>query len=202
MDENVNLTLPSVHMTRSAVLIIILGVYEAFRKEGFGMVFGSCPTRNRDYYSITHAIAPQLLSKRSYTSLELHERGRKKIKEFVEKTRGLFPSCLGYYHSHTEYMGVKPTSEMSDIDVQSVKSEKLPLEVLIAVSSRNKKKAYLPWEVLEDGSLRGSLLGLNFHFNVFTLVDEENSLLGKRPEGLRIVAPKAIKTLNRVHKNK
>ena len=169
MDESPNQIKP-VHITRSAILVMIMDTYEAFRKECLGAIFGSKPTRSRDYYAITHAIPPQLLPKRAYKGIEIHERGRKKIDELIEKTKGLYPAQLGNYHSHTEHMGVKPIPEMSDDDIKSTKSFKFPLEVIIAVSLRNKKKAYLPWEILEDGGLRGSLLNLNFHINVFTLL--------------------------------
>ena len=98
----------------------------------------------------------------------------------------------GYFHSHNEWGESKPFNEMSKTDLKDMKKSGDKLEIIIAVASR--KKGELPWVALSDGSIKGSFLDIIFHINAYTL--DEN----KEPRKLQIVAPAAVKFLNRLQK--
>ena len=86
---------------------------------------------------------------------------------------------------------------MSNADIESTISQKTDIEIIIVVSSR--KKGIRPWQVDPDGSISGSLGEYEFHFNAYTLIESEQEI---KPQKLHIVAPQAVRALNRAQKRK
>jgi len=179
--------LPTVHIRREAFEGMIISVVEAFKKESYGYLFGSEPTQSQNRFLITH-IMPLQFVHRFNISAETYQRSERRLKDLFLKLPK--KSCpIGSFHSHTEWGDLIASPEMSDEDIKDMKREGHEIEILILISSR--KKATAPWESQTDGNIKGSLGKYNFNINAYSLEDKE-------PVRLKIVAPVALKALNRV----
>lgn len=185
---------PTVHVRREAFLNMILSSAEIFKRECLGIIFGHSPTRSRNHFLITNVIDIKGVKVRLNKEVEQSQKSDKILKKIFEQAGSIFRP-LGSFHSHPEWGPQKGVAEMGDADIKNMSTEKEKLTFIIAISSR--KKGSTPWEVQPDGSVKGSLNKFNFHIAVFALIDDETG--EKIPLKLRIVAPLAIKALNRAH---
>lgn len=185
---------PTVHVRREAFLNMILSSAEIFKRECLGIVFGYSPTKSQNHFLVTNILDIKGVKFRLNKEVEQSKKSDKTLKSIFEEAKSVFRP-LGSFHSHAEWGSTKGVAEMNDEDIQNMSSEKEKLSFIIAISSR--KKGSAPWEVQPDGSIKGSLSKFNFHIAVYTLVDDEENK--KTPLKLKIVAPLALKTLNRVH---
>ena len=170
--------LPTVHIRKEALFAMIWSTFEVFKKECLGFVLGYRPTAKR---------------RRLNTEVEWTRRTKRRFQRFRELINPMFPKHLGDFHSHPEWGDCKPLVIMSDFDIEQFIKNGYDLEFIIGISSRRKGQVF--WEIQADGSLKGSFNSFNFHFNVYALVNDNSNL---KPERLQIVAPEAIKALNRI----
>ena len=186
-----------VHIRKEALLIMIWAAAEMFKKECMGVIFGDTPSPSRDYFWVSDAIPFQGIKRRLNTEVVQSELSISRWNMFWDRL-GSHPKRLGTFHSHPEWGSHRPPSEMSEEDTKDMRKQKSPLEIIVCISSR-RKGSYLPWEPLEDGSIRGSLAIFNFQINAFTLVGEGD---GIEPTRIRIVSTAALRKLNRVQQRK
>lgn len=185
---------PTVHVRREAFLNMVLSSAEIFKRECLGIVFGYSPTKSQNHFLVTNVIDIKGVRVRLNKEVWQSKKSDKNLKAIFEEAKFVFRP-LGSFHSHAEWGSTKGIAEMNEEDIQNMSSEKEKLSFIIAISSR--KKGSAPWEVQPDGTVKGSLSKFNFHIAVFALVDDETG--DKIPLKLRIVAPLAIKALNRAH---
>lgn len=181
---------PGLHIQRGAFLGMVISSVETFKRECLGYVFGYKPTAGRENYLITSVHNIAMVSKRKNAEIEENERSRKRLTGLFEAAPALY-RYLGDFHSHPEWGTAKGVAELSEQDIKNMLDNKKSFEIVIAVNSR--KKGQVPWEVLADGGIRGSLDKFNFHMAAFTLDADA------KPVQLKITAPAALKALNRVY---
>lgn len=184
----------NVHIKKEPFLEMLSAATETFRKECLGWAFGSRPNANRKHYTITHIHHISRTRVQKNTEVQSHASSDRRLKKLFAGAPALY-SPLGQFHSHNEWGRYPASPCMSDADIKSTIIEKTDIEIIIVVSSR--KKGGAPWQVDPDGSITGSLGKYNFHFNIYTLVDAGPE---KVPEKLHVVAPEAIRALNRAQK--
>lgn len=187
----------AVHIRKEAFLIMLWAAVETFKKECMGVILGSAPSPGRDHFWISDVIPFQGIEKRLNTKVVQSGRSNARWNEFWGRLQ-FRPKRLGLFHSHPEWGSHKPPSEMSDKDTKDMKEQKSPLEIIICISSRG-KGSYLHWELLEDGSIQGSIASFNFRVNAFTLVSEGERV---EPARIQIVSPAALRKLNRAQRRK
>ncbi len=185
--------IPTVHIRKEALFIMIWSALETFKKECLGFVLGYRPTPKRNYFLVTDATSFTSMKKLLNTGVELTKRTDKRFKAFISLIHPIYPKYLGDFHSHSEWGKLKSPPEMSDRDLEQFKKYNWPLEFIIGISSRRKGQA--TWEILPDGGIKGSFNSFNFHINVFSLIEEGNEGI---PQKLQIVAPTALEALNRI----
>ena len=189
------MALATVHIRKEAFLILAWSAIETFKKECFGFLFGRSPTEKNNFFHITDVVPFQCARYRKNIGYELNERAEKKFEKFIATIGNAYPKYLGDFHSHPEWGGNARSAEMSELDLSRFSKTPEPLEFIIEISSRKKGRA--PWEVFSDGSIGGSFGKFNLNFKIYTLVpNAEGEIL---PSKLQIVAPRAIKTLNRIN---
>ena len=186
--------LPKVHVNKEAFFVMAWAAVETFKKECLGLLLGYGPTELYNYYLITGATPFQSVRRRSNTEVIQSERGFDRLNRFFSELKSMKTQYLGDFHSHPEWGERKPFVDMSDIDIKSMSDEGHNLEIIIGISSR--RKGQIVWEVLPDGSVKGSIDRYNFHFNAYTLVGPKKK---GAPQRLQIVAPSALEALNRIY---
>lgn len=181
---------PSVHIRREAFLTLLISAVETFKRECVGELFGYAPNKSKNYFLITNSI-PTQCANRSYSEITPQTRSSKRVVNLISDYPYLFRK-IGEYHSHPEWGNIRYGEEMSSTDIKKMVDGEYSLEIIIEISSR--KKGAAPWTTEDDGSVKGSLKGYNFHVNVYTLDKKEEK---PTPIKLKIVAPAALKALNR-----
>ena len=187
------MALPTVHIRKEAFLVMVWAAIETFRKECLGFLLGYPPTAEKNFYNITDAVPFQKVRRRSNLEVTLSDRADARFKNFISGIDSVYPKYLGDFHSHSEWGNYTPMSDMSEEDLKQFAKTSEPLEFIIGISARKKGRAV--WELLTDGSVKGSFSKFNLHFNVYTLVSEDAPVV---PQRLRIVAPRSMETLNRI----
>jgi|GEM_PF-1635514 len=198
--------LPKVYIEIEPFLVMIWAAVEEFRKECLGFILGYRPTPKDNNFYITAVFPLQSVRRgrkgKALGEVEQTKHGRKRFKEFGKWLEAGRILKIGDFHSHTEYRGILPPAELSGSDKKSM--EENEIEIIISISSRKKGKA--PWEALSDGRVTGSFGKYNFLFGVHMLEkkidDGDDRILEqktvKNTDLLQIVAPSAIKALNRI----
>ncbi len=184
--------LPNVHIRKEAFLIMLWAAQETFKSECFGFLWGRPPTANHNRFLVNDAVPFQSIHHRLNTEVEQSKRGEKSFKKFMSQFDRSAVKRLGHFHSHDEWGKWKPATEMSEHDIKDMIKNGSILDIIVAVNSR--KRGPLPWTTSSDGQVRGSLGKLIFQINAYTLDIEEGPPV---PLLLHIVAPAAIKALNR-----
>lgn len=185
--------LPTVHIRREAFLnIVLIGPVDRFKRECLGVICGYRPSKTRNNFLITNATAFRG-TKSLNTKVDTHRRCQKRLKELFSAAPSLFRE-LGRFHSHPEWGKNERLPDMSEGDIKSMNEEGHHLEIITVISSK-RKKAPIGWENQEDGSIKGSFDEYIFHINAYIL--EEGNSGKKNPVRLKIVAPAALKAINR-----
>ena len=179
---------PDVYIEKEPFLNMILASIETFKRECFGIIFGTVPSGQKNYFVITNAIAIQLAKKRKNSEVEQSSGSQNRIDEIFDKYPYVYRS-LGDFHSHPEWGDVKGATTLSDVDIKDMIERKIRLGVLIKISSINKER--IIWQQAQGGGIKGSLGRYKFHINVIRLVRD------KKQQCLKIHAPDAVKALNR-----
>lgn len=181
---------PTVHIYREAFLNLIISSVETFKRECCGDLFGYPPNKRHNHFLITNSI-PNQCANRTFSSVEAHKRSSKRLSSIFINHPYLFRK-VGEFHSHTENEEITCSEKMSDEDIEALIKRDDLIEIIVKISSR--KKGSAPWTTEEDGSIKGSLKGYNFHVNVYTINKKEEN---PKPVKLKIVASTALKALNR-----
>lgn len=179
---------PIVYIEREPFLNMILASVETFRRECLGLVFGTVPTRYKNYFYISNVIAIQLAKKRKNSEVDQSRGSKDRMEEVCSKYPCLYRQ-IGDFHSHPERAGFMIFPILSDADIQDMIRQNLPLAIVIKISSINKDR--ILWEHSKDGGLRGSLGRYKFHINAIRLIN------GNKQQCLVIDAKAAVKVLNR-----
>lgn len=179
---------PIVYIEKEPFLSMIMASIETFKRECFGIVFGTIPARNRNYFIITNSVAIQLAKKRKNSEIEQSGGSKKRTQDIFDKYPRLYGS-IGDFHSHPEWNNVKRLPILSDGDVADMIRQNLQICIVIKISSINKER--IIWEQAQDGGIRGSLGKYKFHINVIRLINSSEQ------QCLLIQASAAIKALNR-----
>lgn len=187
----------AVHIRKEAFLTILWTAVETFKKECLGAILGYTPSPKKDYFLITDAIPFQGIKKRLNTQVTQSERSNARWNEFWYKI-STHPQRLGIFHSHPEWGPHQPLPIMSAYDIEDMQKQKNPLEIIVCISSY-KKRGFIPWELLEDGSVQGSLATFNFRVNAFIPDEGEGK---KDPTRIQIVTPTALRKLCRAQNKK
>ena len=185
---------PTVHVRREAFFSMILSSAEIFRRECLGIVFGYLPSQSRNHFLVTNALDIKGVKLRLNTKVHQSKKSEQALKGIFRQGESVFRP-IGSFHSHAEWGNTKGLAELDEEDIKDMHSERETLNFIIAIAGR--KKGSAPWEIQADGSIKGSLYKFNFHIAAFILVDDEDNK--KIPFKLKIVAPEALKALNRVH---
>ena len=181
------MTVEVVHIKHEAFFNMIASATETFKRECLGIIFGISPTQKKNEFLIMNAISLQSVRSRKNTEVTQSALGQKRLSRLFDGAHQVFP-VVGMFHSHPEWGIFKGSPEMSEADIRSMIGLGFKLEFIIVVSSR--KKGFQPWEMQEDGSIKGSLSRYNFHFNAYTLH-------GGTAKKLRIFTPVALRALNK-----
>jgi len=190
---------PTVHINREPLLNMLLAAAETYNRECLGYVFGSGPTRKRRFFRITNVIAIQGVRRRTNVEIEQSQRSWKRLHGYIKSSLRLYP-ILGDFHSHPASGPYKKSIEMSETDIMGMRKDSdAKIGIIIGISSRTKKRVLwnVPVRGPHTGILRGSLAGFTFKVCAYTLATNGNAELV--PKRLRIVAPAALKALNRVN---
>lgn len=180
-----------VHIKKEPFLEMLSAATETFRRECLGWAFGLKPTAKKKHYVITHIHHITRTRIQKNLQVDSHTRSDRRLKKLFADSPRLY-NRLARFHSHNEYGKALASPSMSGDDIATSETD---IEIIIVMSAR--KKSAIPWQVDPDGSILGSLNGYNFHFNAYTVIDSE----GKRtPRKLQIVAPLALRALNRAQK--
>lgn len=190
--------LPTVHIRKEAFLEILWASMETFKSECLGFLWGRSPTVNFNRFLISDAVPFQSVRRRKNTEVEQSKRGERRLQELMQGVRGSTVKLLGYFHSHPEWGNAKPWSEMSEFDIKEMQKSGDQIEIIVSISSR--KKGVLSWTLFPDGNVRGSFNKFTLDFNAYTLFLDNNKKKGV-PKRLQIVAPAALKFLNRIQKH-
>lgn len=189
------MSMPTVHIRREAFLNMIMAATETFKRECLGILFGHSPARNRNNFLITNAVPIQCVRIRLNSEVDQSKKSVEALHKLFGKAEKIYRP-LGDFHSHPEWGQTLGGPELSESDIKNMIYQETKLEIVIVISSR--KRGFILWETQPDGSIKGSLSKFNYHFNAYTLIkDEEEKLV---PQKLQIVAPLALRALNRVNK--
>lgn len=183
---------PTVYIEKEPFLVMILASVETFKRECFGYVFGRRPSRTRNSFIITTAVAVQLAQRRRNMEVEQSKSSKKKMKDCFKKYPAIFP-IIGDFHSHPEWGPHKREPGLSDMDIKDLVREGHLLSIVIKISSINKER--ILWQGTADGGIKGSLGKYKFHINVLRVVKDVSGKL--REECFFVQAPAALRSLNR-----
>ncbi len=182
---------PIVYIEKESFLTMVLASVETFNRECFGYIFGYKPSRHRNSFVITNAVAVQLAKKRKNTEIDQSDLSYRNMWKLFSKYPTLF-RVVGDFHSHPEWGHHKRIANFSDGDIADMIEKEYPIGVVIKISSLNKER--ILWESAGDGGIRGSLGKYKFHINVCRVVKDGDKHIS---ESLIIQASAAIKYLNR-----
>jgi hypothetical protein len=202
--------LPGVCIGIEPFLVMIWAAIEEFRKECLGVFLGYRPTARDNNFYIAATIPLQSVRRgrkgKALTEVDQSKYSRERLEDFEKWLEASRISIIGDFHSHAEYRGLPPPIELSGFDKNHMAEDEIGM--LVSISSR--KKGKMPWETLSDGRVSGSLGRYDFLFSAYMLektddekdknVEEENC--GKKAHLLQIIAPSAIKMLNRMQLKK
>lgn len=185
---------PVVYVRRNAFWAMIVTSVEMFKRECFGLLFGSTPSKSRHHFIITKVHSSQY-PKKLHTGVLEHARSERRLKEFfLRMPHSSQP--IGSFHSHTERAGIPYVPEMSETDIQDTERRQSKIECIIGITSR--KKGTAEWRANDDGSITGSCgsgrYNYNFNVNAYILEYRDNKPV---PVRIKIIAPQAIRALNR-----
>jgi len=183
---------PTVYIEEEPFFTMVLSSVETFKRECFGYIFGRKPSRTRNNFIITSAVAVQLAKKRRNKEIEQSKLSERNMKEFFKKYPAIFP-VIGDFHSHPEWGSHKREPTLSSTDMKDMLRGGCPLSVVIKISSINKDR--ILWQGTAEGGIRGSLGKYKFHINILRVTKEGNGDL--KEECFFIQAPAALKSLNR-----
>jgi len=187
---------PTVHIRKEAFISLIFSVVDIFKKESFGFVLGYRPNKRRNYFLVTEFVPFANRNEKQFTGATWTRRTKQRFQRFQELISQLRLKYLGDFHSHPEFGGMICSTGLSDHDKAYMIKNGYDLEFIVGISSRRRGKAV--WESMPDGSIKGSYDQFNIEVHVYTLVLREEDK-DTEQERLQIVAPEAIKTLNRMH---
>jgi len=183
---------PVIYIEKEPFFALVLSSVETFKRECFGYIFGLKPSRTRNSYVITSAVAVQLAKKRRNKEIEQSKLSEKSMKKCFEKYPAIFP-VIGDFHSHPEWGSHKREPGLSHTDMKDMIRTGYPLSVVIKISSINKER--ILWQGTADGGVKGSLGKYKFHINILKVVKDEHGEL--KEERFFIQAPAALRSLNR-----
>ncbi len=193
----------TVHIRKEAFVVMVWSAIETSHKECLGFVLGSPPTTKRNSYYITDAVPYQHMKRRSNTEVELNDKADRRFnKWFVQLEASSRLKYLGNFHSHPGWGGFfcEPGT-MSEYDTEKfIREGKAGIDLKFIIDVTSRKRGCASWETLDDGGVKGSLGHYNIRISVFGWFKngrETPSIIK-----LQIVAPEAIKTLNRMQSKK
>ena len=187
---------PTVHIRKEAFISLIFSVVDIFKKESFGFVLGYRPIKGRNYFLVMEFVPFANRNEKQYTEATWTRRTKQRFHRFQELISQLRLKYLGDFHSHPEFGGMICSPGLSDYDKADMIKNGHDLEFIVNIFSRRRGKVV--WESMPDGSIRGSYDQFNIEVHVYRLVLQKEDK-DPEPERLQIVAPEAIKTLNRMH---
>ncbi len=190
---------PVVYIEKEPFLIMVVAAIETFKRECLGYILGHKPTRKRNSFVITSAVAVQLATKRKNTEVQ---QSLLSVKNMIDGCFKKYPNLfknLGDFHSHPEWGKHKSPADLSKRDSKAMVKEKIPISIIIAISSINKDRVL--WQSSYDEGVKGSLGKYKFHVKAYRMVKngdrKKNGDKKLTPQALVIRAPGAIKSLNR-----
>lgn len=178
---------PLVYIEKEPFLNMVLASIETFRRECFGLIFGTVPTRTHNYFLIDNVVAVQLAKKRKNSEVDQSRGSKERMSAIFNQYPTLF-NPIGDFHSHTEWGNIERFAKLTDTDAADMVKNNMPLCVLINIVTRGKEK--MIWESTHSGGTRGSLGKYKYQINAIRL-DKNNE-----QEYLSIKADAAVKTLN------
>ncbi len=173
-------------------MVLAWAAIETSKRECMCFILGYGPTKKNNILCVTEVIPLQSVKHRLNTGVEQSDRSEKRLNAFLPVFRAAGPRHLGFFHSHPDWGESKPIIGMSKTDIDSVDAAKTDLEIIVTIFSRKKGRAV--WEILPDGSIKGSWNGFNFRFDAYAIVSEGDE---KKPQRLSIAKPSAA-TLNKI----
>ena len=179
---------PYVYIEQEPFVNMVLASIETFRRECFGLVFGTMPSRSNNFYHVTNAVAIQLAKKRVNKEIEQSKMSKKRMMAIIRKYGQIYP-LLGDFHSHPEWGLYRREPNMSDSDLRDMRKENFDIGIVLKIQLINKERNI--WESAPDGGIRGSIGDYKIHLNTVRL-DEDGE-----EEVLQIKASAAVKALNR-----
>ncbi len=179
---------PIVYIEKEPFLNMVIASIETFKRECLGLIFGTIPSRNRNYFVITNVVAIQLAKKRKNSEVDQSNGSKKRMQGIFDKYPHIYRP-IGDFHSHPEWGDIKRLPSLSDADVDDMAKQNLQICIVVKISTINKER--IVWEQAQDGGIRGSLGKYKFHINVIRLIK------GNKQQCLLTQAPAAVKALNR-----
>lgn len=184
---------PVVYIEKEPFLVMIVAAVETFKRECLGRFFGHKPTRKRNNFVVTGAVAVQLATKRK--NMEVQQ-SLLSIKNMIDNCFKKYPNLfrnIGDFHSHPEWGKHKGSASLSKRDIKDMVKAGIPVSIILAISSINKDRVL--WQNSSDGGIKGSLGKYKFHIKAYRMIKNGD---GKSvPQALVVRAPSAIKLLNR-----
>lgn len=185
--------LPAAYLKPEALLELIRASVETFKKECVGFVCGKPPTKNHNRFLVTHVGAFQCVTHRRNNEIG-ESTGKKRMEQLFANAPHVF-NTLGFFHSHAPQGDQKPEASFSKYDREDMIRNQTQLELLVAISFRKKRNVKKRlWQSLPDGDIGGSLGKYDFEIAAYTLVSDDEGL---HPEKIKILAPEAIRSMNR-----
>ncbi len=178
---------PIVYIEKEPFLNMIVASAETFKRECFGLIFGTTPSRKRNYFVITNVIAIQLAKKRKNSEVDQSRGSKERMSAMFKQYPTLF-NPIGDFHSHTEWGDIERFAKLTDTDIADMIKNDMPLCVLINIVTRGKEK--MIWESTRSGGIRGSLGKYKYQINALRLNRDNEQ------ECLAIKADSSVKALN------
>jgi len=181
---------PIVYIEKETFLDMLFASVDTFRKECFGYILGSKPTRNNNCFKIVNVITVASTIKRANKEVRISKGCHERINKIFDKYPKEYP-YIGWFHSHPEWGSIPGSHEMSDDDIQETIHSQSDVAVVIKISSRRRER--LDWVLKTDGGIRGTFSDYVVDVNMYRIIQVENQNI---PESLQIKAEAAIKVLN------
>jgi hypothetical protein len=128
---------------------------------------------------------------RKNTEVHVSQSSFMRLSNLFRFSKRLYP-VRGGFHSHPEWGEKDGKLELSRSDIEYVKNNNSEFEIVMTISTLSDDA---PWEVLPGGAIGGSLGGYLFGLAAFKLDVED------KPQQLKLMAPRAIKALNRAQRS-
>lgn len=187
---------PTVYIEKKPLLNMLFAAADTFKRECFGYLCGRKPTRKKNMYVIDNINVIQSTVKRANTEVKISKDCYKRLCKISSKYPNLYPD-IGYFHSHPEWGSIPGSHEMSDDDIKEMANSNSEVGIIIKISSRKRER--LDWVSKVDGGIRGSYGDYVVDINIYRLIKRKDQ---NTPESLQIIAPTAIKALNRANSKK